>query len=198
MKKFFNHFDQTSFLSLLLFTCLLFVLIMVLSKTNLTLSKYQSGAISTAKAKVAYFVVNPGKYENGITLSGLEPSDTPYLYQINISNFDEDNNQAQVNLKYNIKFIFTTNLPLSFKIIRNTDYTAAAVSIMNSEVTTQDSDNTYFKTLSNSETYYMNYDTKTTDVYTLIVNFPKTYQNDPDKYQGLIDSCTVEINAEQV
>src|SRR5574344_987457 len=198
MKKFLKQFDQKSFLSLLLFTFVLFVLIIVLSKTNLTLSKYQSGAISVAKAKVAYFVVNPSKYNNGITLSGLEPSDSPYLYQINISNFDDENNQAQVNLKYNIKFIFTTNLPLYFKIIRNSDYNANVVSIMNSDVTNQDSDGTYYKTLSNNETYYMNYNNKTTDVYTLIVNFPETYQNDPDKYQGLIDSCTVEINAEQV
>ena len=196
--KFFRLFDQKKFMSLFLLTCLFILLLSIFTHLDLTLSKYQSGANSTAKAKVAYFVINPGKYQNGIALSGLEPSDTPYTYQIAINNFDTDVNRAQVNLKYTIKFIFTTNLPLTYKVIRNADYTSDSISIMTSDTTSQDASGVYYRTLSNNNEYTMSFKSNVTDTYTLVVNFPKEYSSQPEIYQGLIDSCTIEINAEQV
>ncbi len=198
MQKLWQRIDQKSFLTILRFICLLFLLILIITKINITLSRYESSANVVAKSKVALFVISPGLYNNSINLDGLEPSDNPYIYQITINNFDNDNNRSQVNLEYTIKFITTTNLPLSFKVIRNTDYNPNIASIMTSDTTTQDLDGTYFKTLSNSLKYTMNYNTNVTDTYSLIVNFPKSYANQPNIYQGLIDNVAIEINAQQV
>jgi hypothetical protein len=198
MKKWWQNIDQKSFLTIFRFICLLFLLVLILNKVNITLSKYESKVNGIAKSKIAFFVIRPGTYNNNINLTGLEPSDSPYLYQIEVHNFDSDNNRCQVNLEYSIKFIMTTNLPLTYKIIRNTDYNSNSTSIMTNDVISQDSDETYFKTLSNDVKYTMNYNNNITDTYTLIVNYPKSYANNPDAYQGLIDDVSVEINAEQV
>ena len=198
MHKLWQRIDRKSFLTILRFICLLFLLVLIVTRINITLSKYESSANVIAKSKVALFIINPGLYNNSINLAGLEPSDNPYIYQITINNFDDDNNRSQVNLEYTIKFITTTNLPLTFKVIRNTDYTPNVASIMASDTTTQDTDGTYFKTLSNNLKYLMNYNSNVTDTYSLIVNFPKNYANQPDVYQGLIDNVSIEINAQQV
>lgn len=198
MQKIWQKFDHKSFLTILRFICLLFLLILIITNINITLSKYETSANVIAKSKVALFLITPGTYNNNINLEGLEPSDNPYIYQITVNNFDNDNNHCQVNLEYSIKFITTTNLPLTFKIIRNTDYNSSLPSIMNIDTTTQDSDGTYFKSLSNSIKYSMNYNSNVTDTYSLIVNFPKSYASQPDVYQGLIDTVAVEINAQQV
>ena len=44
----------------------------------------------------------------------------------------------------------------------------------------------------------MNYNRQCTDTYTLWVEFPRTYINNPDAYSGVIDLVDVKINAEQV
>ena len=55
----------------------------------------------------------------------------------------------------------------------------------------------YFNKLSTNEAGSFSYEENQTEEYTLVVNFPITYNDKPDEYQGLIDSFMIKINATQ-
>jgi hypothetical protein len=196
-KKFYNLFDQKTFNSILRFIIILFVFIFVITGINMTLSRYESSAVSSADAKVAFFIITQGTYQDSITLTGLVPSNTPYTYRFKVSNTD-GTNRCQVNMTYTIKFITTTNLPVSYQILRNEDYSATATNIITSDTYRQDDSGTYFRYLTNTSTYSFGYTSDQTDSYVLVVNFPKSYEDNPDSYQSLIDNVAIEINAKQV
>jgi hypothetical protein len=195
--KFNKLFDQKTFMSIFRFIIILFIFIFVITGINMTLSRYESSAISSADAKVAFFIITQGTYQDSITLTGLVPSDNPYLYRFKVSNTD-GTNRCQVNMTYTIKFITTTNLPVSYEILRNEEYSATATNIITSDTYRQDDSGTYFRYLSNTANYSLGYTSDQTDNYVLVVNFPKTYENNPDNYQSLIDNVAIEINAKQV
>ena len=80
MKTFFDMFDKKRFFSVFKMIFLLLLFILTINSLDITYSRYESGAISNAKAKVAFYVVEPGTYEQSISLSGIIPSDDVYLY----------------------------------------------------------------------------------------------------------------------
>lgn len=194
INKFWELFDKKKFMFAFRFVLLFGCLVLVFNLVSIAYSKYESGANSTAKANVAFFVVKEGTYENSIALANLLPSDTPYEYTFNILNYD-GNNRTNVNLTYTINFKATTNLPLTFAIYKGTDRTTNLIS---SESTIQDSNGVYYKIMTNNNTYSFGYTENQTDPYTLVVEFPSTYKNNPDTYQSLIDLFTITIHAEQV
>lgn len=197
MKKFFSVFDKKRFMFIFRLIIIFAVFTISINMINLAYSRFETNALSSAEAKVAFFVVKAGRQENTITLSGLVPSDTPYIYNFQVSNYNLSG-RTNVNLRYTVKFTTTTNIPLSYKVLRNQDYSASATNIITSDNLYQDANSVYYHDYFDSATYNFGYTANQTDNYVLVVNFPSQYKNSPDDYQGLIDLFTITINAEQV
>src|SRR5574344_493961 len=192
--KFWTIFDKDKFLIVSRFIVLFIVVVIVFNLIHVAYSKYESGANSSAAANVAFFIITEGSYDNSIALTGLVPSDTPYEYTFNVSNYSITD-RCNVNLTYTINFKATTNLPLSFAIYRATDRTT---NIITSESEIQDQTGAYYRLFNDSSTYNFGFTTNQTDTYTLVVNFPSSYKNNPDAYQSLIYLFTISIVAQQV
>ena len=195
-KNILNKIDEKKFWKIFRIVVIALLFVTIISYGGFTLSKYVSDLDVNVSPNVAFFVTDIGTYEDRIELGELLPSNTPYTYVINVSNF-EDDRRINVNLEYEIEFITTTNLPLNFKVYRNTlNYTGSG--IMTKSEITNDSDGMYFKTLSNDEKYEFTYSGNQTDSYTLWVEFPEVYKNNPDSYEGVIELVEVKVVAKQI
>ena len=196
-KSFFNIFDKKRFkiVTQLIFILLcLFLIVTIIGRTH---SRYESEVDISAEANVAFFLVNQGTYEQTISLDGLTPSATPFYYTVYVSNF-KDNKRANTNMQYTIKFETTTNLPLTYEIVRNEDFTGNYTNIINSSTTRQDEYDVFYKVFTCNSTFSFPYTTNTADEYTIKVVFPESYKNNPDIYQGMIELFSVIVDAQQV
>ena len=188
--------DDKKFWKIFRYVIITFLFIALVSYGGMTLSKYASNLDVNISPNVAFFVTDVGTYEDVIELGEIIPSSTPYTYLINVSNF-EDDRRINVNLEYEIEFITTTNLPLNFKVYRNTsNYTGSG--IMTSSVVSSNSDGMYFNTLSNAAKYQFTFQGNQTDSYILWVEFPEIYKNNPEKYEGVIELVEVKVTAKQI
>lgn len=187
----FNRIDKNKFLYFSKFIFIFLLFVGIINLLDISFSRYSSSASGNIDAKIAFFVVDVGTYEQTISLSDLIPSSQEYIYVFNVNNFKGES-RCNVNLDYHIKFETTTNLPLEFKIYKGSNTNNI---IVNNSIY-QDGD-MYFRRLSTNVSSSFTYDSNQTDTYTLVVNFPYEYRNNPDAYQGLIDSFSIIIDAEQ-
>lgn len=195
-KKFFTIFDKDKFVFASKIIVLFLFLVAIFNLLDVAYSKYESKANMYADANIAFFIVDTGTYENSISIKGLTPSKEPFIYTINVYNH-KNNKRANVNMQYKIKFETTTNLPLTYQIIRNEKYSADAVNIISSNTLRQDAD-VYYNVFNINNTYNFSHTKDEMDQYTIVVNFPEQYKNNPDDYQGKIELISVIIDAEQV
>lgn len=196
MKEFFSQFNKKRFLSVFRLILIFGGLTLSAQLVNVAYSRFQTTALSSAQASVAFYVVDVGTTENTIALTGLLPSSTPYVYNFQVLNYDVSG-RTKVNLDYDIKFTTTTNLPLTFQVFRNEEYGSGATNIIDSDEFWQDANNVYYHDLVDETSYSLPYDVNTVDNYVLVVNFPEQYKNQPDTYQGWIDLFTITVNARQ-
>ena len=176
----------------------LFILLLafVLGIVNFSLSKYETDVTVNVAPKIAFFIANAGTYENRIELTKILPSTSPYLYSFTVSNFKDDR-RINVDLEYTIEFVTTTNLPLNFKVFRNTAQTTGS-GIISSDTIVADDDGMYLRKMTNDQVYQMGYTTNITDTYVLLVEFPDNYKYNSDAYEGVLDLIEVKVVAKQV
>jgi len=197
LKRRFNElFDKNKFKFNLKIILLFLFLVLAANVIGVAYSRYESNANIYSEANVAYFIVDQGTQSRTITLDGLEPSNDPYIFTINVYNYD-DNKRCDVNLHYNVSMKATTNLPLQFQVIRNETYSASSTNIIDTSNVISDDDGMYYNELIDNDDYEFTIDSNQMDQYSIIVNFPLTYKTDAQKYQGLIDLVTFTIHAEQ-
>lgn len=189
-------FDKKKFILATKIISLFLFLVLIINLISVAYSKYESHAEMYANANVAFFIIDSGTYENSISIKGLTPSSDPFLYTINVYNF-KGNKRSKVDLEYNIKFETTTNIPLSYEIIRNETYTENSTNIISNERFRQDGQ-MYYKVLEINDRYDLPFSQNKTDQYTIVVHFPEMYKQYPDLYQGKVELISVIINAEQV
>lgn len=190
MTNIIKNINKTKFLFFFKYIAIFLLVVFIINIMEITYSKYSSSANGDAAANIAFFIVDVGTYENTITLNNLEPSNNDYIYKFTVNNF-KNNKRTNVKLDYNLEFVTTTNLPLTYKI-----YKEGTNNIITSNEIIQDGD-MYFNKLSTNEAGSFSYEENQTEEYTLVVNFPITYNDKPDEYQGLIDSFMIKINATQ-
>ena len=190
MTNIIKNINKTKFLFFFKYIAIFLLVVFIINIMEITYSKYSSSANGDAAANIAFFIVDVGTYENTITLNNLEPSNNDYIYKFTVNNF-KNNKRTNVKLDYNLEFVTTTNLPLTYKI-----YKEGTNNIITSNEIIQDGD-MYFNKLSTNEAGSFSYEENQTEEYTLVVNFPMTYNDKPDEYQGLIDSFMIKINATQ-
>ena len=194
MKGIVNKIDLGVFKSYLFFSILLLVTLIAIRSFEFTLSRYESEVELDASPDLAFFIVDVTTTSGQIKLASMVPSDTPYTYTFNVSNFNEEG-RGNVDLTYSIELITTTNMPLQFRIYKggNTE-----LNEVDSDTVTTDSNGVYYRHLLINDVSQMSYSSNVTDTYTLWVLFPATYMAYPDLYEGIIDLVDIKINAEQV
>lgn len=193
MKKILNKFDVKEFKSYFFISILLILIIIALGKISFTKAKYETETEVNITPNFAFFITDIRTEKQSIKLDNITPSSEPYLYTFTVSNF-KDNKKSNVDLKYTIEVITTTNLPLNIKLFKNPYFDKE------SEYTntiTQNTDGVYFRHLLYNNELVMSYNQAITDTYTLWIEYPLSYKNDY-KTNGLMDLIDVEIKAKQV
>lgn len=194
IKEFLNNFNKKTLKRSLLFSLIVMLLIITIAAFDLTQARYETATEVRIEPDLAFFIVDVESQTGQIKLESMLPSTTPYLYTFNVSNF-KDTKKANVDLKYSIEIITTTNMPLNYKVYKGTDMTNNKVS---NDYFVTDDNGMYYRHLVIDDISYFNYNQKQTDVYTLWVEYPIEYKAYPKEYAGIIDLVDIKINAEQV
>ena len=161
----------------------------------LVLSKYESIANSNADVDIAFYLLKEDYQTMTTNLASVAPRDNAYVFTFSIGNQDGVK-KAEVDLTYNLTIRTTTNLPLTYDLYMNQQYDDTdAVSIIKENVISQDEDMTYFRTIT-TEPVTLEYKTGTTNVYQLVVYFPKSYNQ--ENYQDIIEAIEITVDAKQV
>lgn len=194
IKEFLNNFNKKTLKRSLLFSLIVMLLIITIAAFDLTQARYETATEVRIEPDLAFFIVDVESQTGHIKLESMLPSTTPYLYTFNVSNF-KDTKKANVDLKYSIEIITTTNMPLNYKVYKGTDMTNNKVS---NDYFVTDENGMYYRHLVIDDISYFNFNQKQTDVYTLWVEYPIEYKAYPKEYAGIIDLVDIKINAEQV
>ncbi len=194
INEFLNNFNKKTLKRSLLLSLIVMLLIITIAAFDLTQARYETATEVRIEPDLAFFIVDVGNQTGQIKLESMLPSTTPYLYTFNVSNF-KDTKKANVDLKYSIEIITTTNMPLNYKVYKGTNMTNNKVS---NDYFVTDDNGMYYRHLVINDISYFNYNQKQTDVYTLWVEYPIEYKAYPKEYAGIIDLVDIKINAEQV
>lgn len=161
----------------------------------LVLSKYESIADSNANVDIAFYLLKEDYQTMTTNLAAIAPRDNAYVFNFSIGNQDGEK-KAEVDLTYDLTIRTTTNLPLTYDLYMNQQYDDAdATSIIKENVISQDEDLTYFRTIT-TEPVTLKYTTGTTNMYQLVVYFPKDYNK--ENYQDIIEALEITVDAKQV
>lgn len=171
----------------ILFIILIFILL------NRTFAKYKTEATSQAEIQAAFYLLNDEYQTAEVKLDSLEPRDDEYVYSFSVSN-NKSNKRTETSLEYELKIVTTTNLPLSYKLYKNEDY-KTGTNIITSDTILPDEYGTFFRTIC-TEKEIFTYSENKTNIYTLVVKFPKEYNK--TEYQDIIEAIAIEIESKQL
>mgnify|MGYP003301295972 CR=1 FL=1 len=130
-----------------------------------------------------------------IDLASIVPQDNEYTFEFSIGNQDSEQ-IAEVDLEYELTLRATTNLPLTYKLYMNEQYTDdGATSIIKENTVNYDEHGTYFRTIT-TEPIYLSYKEGKTNLYQLVVHFPANYNQ--EIYQDIIELIEINVDAKQV
>ena len=197
IKRLADSFDKRRLILVAKLILILVFVTVIVNIVDTSYSRYESEAEVSAEASVAFFIVEQGTYENTISLHGLTPSLDPMYYTFYVANYGEDG-RANVDLNYTIKFETTTNLPLTYEIIRNESFDGPHTNIIDSTSVRQDEYDVFYRVFTDNATYSFTHTSNQADEYVLKVIFPESYKNSPDLYQGVIELFSIIVDATQV
>lgn len=161
----------------------------------LVLSKYESIANSYANVEIAFYLLKEDYKTMTINLAELLPKDNAYVFDFSIGN-EDGIEMAEVDLEYELSLRTTTNLPLTYELYMNEDYTDEnATNIIKENNVALDEQGTYFRTMT-TDKIYLSYKEAKTNLYQLVVYFPANYNQ--ETYQDIIELLEINVNAQQV
>jgi len=175
---------------ILILSCLIIARIFIL-----VLSKYESISNSYANVDIAFYLLKEDYKTMTIDLASIVPRDNEYIFEFSIGN-QEGEQIAEVDLEYELTLRATTNLPLTYKLYMNEQYTdEGSTNIIKENTVNADEYGTYFRTMT-TEKIMLKYTEGKTNLYQLIVTFPKNYNS--EIYQNVLELLEINVNAEQV
>ena len=175
---------------ILILSCLIIARIFVL-----VLSKYESISNSYANVDIAFYLLKEDYKTMTIDLASIVPRDNEYIFEFSIGN-QEGEQIAEVDLEYELTLRATTNLPLTYKLYMNEQYTdEGATNIIKENTVNADEYGTYFRTMT-TEKILLKYTEGKTNLYQLVVTFPQNYNS--EIYQNVLELLEINVNAEQV
>ena len=174
---------------------LIFCVIIITRLFVLILARYESMSNSVANVDMAFYLLKDDYKTMTTNLDSLLPQDDAYIYNFSIGN-QEGTQRAEVDLEYELTIRTTTNLPLTYELYMNQNYTdSGATNIITENNIALDDQGTYFRTLS-TDKVNLSYKVGTTNLYQLVVHFPKEYNT--ENYQDIIELIEITVNAHQV
>lgn len=178
----------------LLLLLLLFLAFYLLGKAY---ASYQSSAKLNANIEQALYIFGGDRMSFNIDPEKIVPSDQPYTYKFSIANFNA-NQKSEVDLNYSIAIRSTTNLPITLELYRNENYGDEGITnLLTGTTEKQDEDGAWYRVYDPLEEYRMNYTEQKTDIYTLVVKFPKIYAENTI-YADDIENIEITIKSTQV
>ena len=174
---------------------LLLCLLLLFKFINYSVARYESDTFAKSNIQVAFYVIKKDYQTMNLNLDSLFPDDKPYTYKFSISNSD-GNKICETDMEYDLRIRTTTNLPLEFELYLNEpfDKNGAKNIIIKNEVI-KDEFGTYFR-LMNVDKKQFSYKRKETNVYQLVVKFPKKYNT--INYQDIIDTIEIIVDSNQI
>lgn len=182
----------------LLFSCfILLCLYLAFKLFGMAYASYESSASLKANIDRAIYLVDNTGMNFNINPDQIVPSVDPYVYKFSVSNFN-DSLVSDIDIEYTIDVTTTTNLPLTFALYRNENWDDdSATNLFTTHKSVQDSDGAWYNVYEPEGKYLMEYSEKITDIYTLVIYFPKVYASNTD-YANAIENIKVEIKSKQV
>ena len=161
----------------------------------LILARYESMSNSVANVDVAFYVLKDDYKTMTTNLDSLLPQDDAYIYTFSIGNQD-GTQTAEVDLEYELTIRTTTNLPLTYELYMNQQYTDSnAQNIITENKIEAEEQGTYFRKLL-TDKVSLSYKVATTNQYQLVVHFPKEYNT--ENYQDIIELIEITVDSHQV
>lgn len=162
---------------------------------TLVLSKYENEAQSTANVDIAFYLLKEDYKKMTLNLDSLFPQNDAYVYTFTIGN-QEGEKTAEIDMVYDLTIRTTTNLPLTYELYKNQNYTDnGASNIIKTNNIEQDEYGTYFRNIT-TETEELNYKEPRTNTYQLVIRFPENYNT--TNYQNIIEALEISVNSHQV
>lgn len=190
-------FDKKKLIKINQITIGIIILFLLMLTVPFAYSKLFSQTESDTQIETAFFILKEDYYEASINLGNLIPRDEPYTYKFRIANND-GTSRLETKMEYNLKIITTTNLPMSYKLYMNEEYTEeGSTNIIINDVVERDEgeDGAYFRKLE-TESKIFGFEQNEENIYQLVVTFPKEY--DSFEYQDIIEGITIKIEAKQI
>ena len=160
----------------------------------LVLSKYESVSNSYANVDIAFYLLKEDFKTMTLNLASLLPQDNAYTFEFSVGNQAGDE-RAEIDLEYDLLIRTTTNLPLTYELYMNEQYTdAGATNIIKENTVEQDEFGTYFRKMT-TDKIILPYTEGKTNLYQLVVYFPEDY--DQEKYQDIIELLEINVNGQQ-
>lgn len=182
----------------LLFSVVLLLLLWLAFKLfEVSYASYQSQAKLNVNIERAIYLIDVSKTSFNIDPEQIVPSDQPFVYKFSVSNFN-DSLRSDIDIKYTLKVTTTTNLPLNFNLYRNESYdNATSVDLLETHQSLQDSDGAWYNVYNIDNWYTFNHNDKVTDIFTLVIKFPKVYSTNTI-YADAIENIEISIDSKQI
>lgn len=185
-------------LRFLLFGLSLFlVLFLARYLLGIAYARYEIRSKIMADIDRAIYIFEDEKLSFNLEPSGIIPSDDPYVYRFSVSNFNSFKD-GDMDITYLVKVRTTTNLPITIQLYRNELYTTpGATNVLGGATIHQDEDNSWYRLYQTVDSYTMNYNTHTTDVYTIVINFPSTNATN-SAYANTVEHIQISLESSQL
>ena len=184
-------------LRFLLFVFALFlVLFLARYLLGMAYARYEVRSKINANIDRALYIFEDEKMAFNLEPLGIVPSDSSYVYRFSVSNFNASK-QSDVDISYTVSVRTTTNLPLTIKLYRNELPDAAgATNILGGATAIQDDDNAWYRLYETVNSYDMNYSSRVTDVYSLVILFPASNADFPI-YSNYLENIQIILKSQQ-
>lgn len=164
---------------------------------GLAYSRYEVRAKINANIDKALYIFEDEKISFNLDPNGIIPRDDPYTYKFSVSNYNSSK-ESDVDISYKVSIRTTTNLPIQLKLYRNELYDSeTSVNLLNGSSVVQDEDSAWYRVYNVADEFEFLYTSKSTDVFTLVINFPSVYSENPI-YADYIENIEVTLESKQI
>lgn len=185
-------FDHRRLKIAILFSVLLFVLILLLSLDTITISRYETLVTSTSGIDTAIYLVNDEYQTIQVKLPDIIPSNNQYQYTFSVSNYNDDEH-CETNLLYKLHIRTTTNMPIQYELYKTLDIQGAESYILSNDVIA-DRNGTYFRHIYTEENEFL-FSEDEIDYYTILFTFPSQYND--HEYNSNVDYIEINVESRQ-
>lgn len=187
--------DIKKFLKYNRLTIAIIILAILLFIVPITYSRFQSTRTPNTEIETAFYIIDSNYETKSVHLDDLVPSDTPYTYNFTVAN-NNGTDRAETDIEYTIEITSTTNLPLTYALYLNQEYTDEdSTNIIINDITQPDEYGTYFKKMV-TESKKFSHLKDESNSYQMTVVFPKEYED--FEYQGIIEGIIITVKSKQV